>query len=61
MRRMAATKDLMPKAHEARSFTEQEVLAIARRARNDPASLTLEEIRAVAVYVSLKQSKPSKN
>lgn len=39
---------------DPRRYTEAAVLEIAKRAKRDPASLTPREIRAVALYVSLK-------
>jgi hypothetical protein len=38
-------------------FSEEQILAMARRGRSDPASLTHEEIRIVFAYIWLRETR----
>lgn len=40
----------------AKTYTEAEIKAIAKRGRRDPSSLTADEVRAVSLYVHLRNA-----
>lgn len=40
---------------DPRRHTEADVIALAKQGKKDPASLTLSEIRAIALYVQEKR------
>ena len=37
--------------HKPKTYTRGDIIAIARRAKRDPGSVTLEELRALALFV----------